>query len=73
MTNKTIVLADGTGNLGGRIIKELLKKDIEVQVLVRTSSNKEKIAEQERKSVISFQIIYNVINKNILDRLKLLV
>ncbi|MEC5158428.1 nucleoside-diphosphate-sugar epimerase [Chryseobacterium sp. MP_3.2] len=37
MTNKTVIVAGGTGNLGGRIIKELLKKDVEVWVHIRSS------------------------------------
>lgn len=44
---KTIIVAGGTGNLGSRIIKELLNKQVEVRVLVRSSSNKEKLASAE--------------------------
>ncbi|WP_143071370.1 NmrA family NAD(P)-binding protein [Kaistella jeonii] len=56
MPNKTIIIASETGNRGGRIIKELLKKDVEVRVLVRSSSNKEKIAELEQKFATCFPI-----------------
>lgn len=31
MTSKKTVVAGGTGNIGGRIIKTLLNKDIEVR------------------------------------------
>lgn len=47
MTNKTIIVAGGTGNLGGRIIKELLQKDVEVLVSVHSNNNKKKIATDE--------------------------
>lgn len=48
MDNKIIVVAGGTGNLGGRIIKALLDKGAEVRVLVRSTSDKEKINHLER-------------------------
>ena len=34
MLNKTIIVGGGTGNLGGRIIKELLQKEVEIQILI---------------------------------------
>ena len=59
MPNKTIIVAGGTGNLGGRIIKELLDKQVEVRVLVRSSSNQEKIAELEQLGVKIFTVDMN--------------
>lgn len=47
MTKKIIVVAGGTGNLGGRIIKALIDKGAEVRVLVRSTNDKEKIARLE--------------------------
>jgi nucleoside-diphosphate-sugar epimerase len=41
--NKIIVVAGATGNLGERIVKALLKKGAEVRILVRPTSNTEKI------------------------------
>lgn len=43
MSKKIIVVAGGTGNLGSRITKVLLQKGAEVRVLVRSSSDNEKI------------------------------
>ncbi|MEO6168429.1 MAG: NmrA family NAD(P)-binding protein [Chitinophagales bacterium] len=48
MSKKIIVVAGGTGNLGGRIIKALLDKGAEVRVLVRSTSDKEKIVHLEK-------------------------
>ncbi len=45
---KFIVIAGGTGNLGGRIIKALIEKGVEVQALVLSTSDKEKIVFLER-------------------------
>ncbi|MBO0933144.1 NmrA family NAD(P)-binding protein [Fibrella aquatilis] len=45
--NNTIVVAGATGNLGGRIVRELLKKGATVRVLVRPSSNREAVAKLE--------------------------
>lgn len=39
MNQKIIIVAGGTGNLGGRIVKALLNRGAEVRVLVRPSSN----------------------------------
>jgi nucleoside-diphosphate-sugar epimerase len=41
--SKVIVVAGATGNLGERIVKALLKKGAEVRILVRSTSNAEKI------------------------------
>ena len=59
MTNKIIIIAGGTGNLGGRIIKELLKKEVEVRVLVRSSSSQDKIAELEQLGAKIFTVDMN--------------
>lgn len=48
MTKKIIVVAGGTGNLGGRIIKALIDKGAEVRALVRSTSDREKIIFLER-------------------------
>jgi uncharacterized protein YbjT (DUF2867 family) len=40
----TILVAGGTGNLGGRIIKALIKRGAEVRAIVRQGSEPEKIA-----------------------------
>lgn len=48
MHKKIIAVAGGTGNLGGRIVKVLLKKGAEVSVLVRKESNSQKTFELER-------------------------
>ncbi len=42
--NKIIVVAGGTGELGHRIIKALLTKNVEVRALVRAGSDKTKVA-----------------------------
>lgn len=39
MINKTIIVASETGNLASRIIKVLLKKELEVPVLALSTSN----------------------------------
>jgi len=59
MPEKTIIVAGGTGNLGGRIIKALLKKEVEVRVLVRSGSNKEKIAALEQLGAKIFTVDMN--------------
>ena len=41
MNKKIIVVAGGTGNLGGQIVNALLQLNAEVRVLVRPTSNKE--------------------------------
>jgi NAD(P)-dependent dehydrogenase (short-subunit alcohol dehydrogenase family) len=40
---KTIVVAGGTGNLGNRIVRELLKRDAVIRAIVRPSTDPEKI------------------------------
>jgi hypothetical protein len=44
----TILVAGATGNLGERIVKALVTKDAEVRVLVRASSNREKVNALEK-------------------------
>lgn len=48
MSKKVIVVAGGTGNLGGRIIKALLDKGAEVRALVRSTSDIKKISHLEQ-------------------------
>jgi uncharacterized protein YbjT (DUF2867 family) len=40
---KIIVVAGATGNLGGKIIKALLTKDVEVRAIVRLETDKKKL------------------------------
>lgn len=47
MSKPIIVVAGGTGNLGGKIVKALLEKGAEVRVLVRPTSNTNKIKQLE--------------------------
>lgn len=42
MSKQIIVVAGGTGNLGGRIINALIDKGAEVRALVRSTSDKKK-------------------------------
>jgi len=48
MSKQIIVVAGGTGDLGGRIIKALLNKGAEVRVLVRSTSDIKKISHLEQ-------------------------
>ncbi|MBC7904259.1 MAG: NmrA family NAD(P)-binding protein, partial [Gemmatimonadaceae bacterium] len=41
---KRILVAGGTGDLGGRLVKALIKKEAEVVAIVRLNSEKEKVA-----------------------------
>ena len=45
---KIILVAGATGNLGKRIVKALLQKEVEVRVVVRESSDLEKINTLEK-------------------------
>ncbi|GAB3494124.1 hypothetical protein GCM10027341_09880 [Spirosoma knui] len=47
----TILIAGGTGNLGGRIIRELLTRGANVRALVRSSSDDEKVKKLEQQGV----------------------
>lgn len=46
-----VVVAGGTGDLGGRIVKALLERGAEVRVVVRSSSDRAKIGELEKIGV----------------------
>ena len=48
---KIIVIAGATGDLGGRIAKALLKKNVEVRALVRASTDIEKIKKLQQLGV----------------------
>lgn len=39
---QTILIAGGTGNLGGRIIRDLIKRGAEVRAIVRQETDSEK-------------------------------
>ena len=47
----TILMAGGTGNLGGRIIKDLLRKGADVRVIVRSGTEDAKIRALEQQGV----------------------
>jgi nucleoside-diphosphate-sugar epimerase len=53
---KIIVVAGATGNLGGKIVKALLAKDVEVRAIVRLETNPNKIKALEEKGVKVFQM-----------------
>ena len=53
---KIILIAGGTGNLGQRIIKALLKKGAEVRVVVRPGSDIDKIKNLENPGVKVFKV-----------------
>jgi nucleoside-diphosphate-sugar epimerase len=53
---KIIVVAGATGDLGGRIVKALLKKGAEVRALVRSSSDIDKVKKLEQIGVKIFKI-----------------
>jgi nucleoside-diphosphate-sugar epimerase len=48
---RIIVVAGGTGDLGGRIVRALLERGADVRVLVRPSSDRAKIAKLEKAGV----------------------
>ena len=45
---KTILVAGATGNLGLRIVKALVKEDVEVRALVRSDGDAEKMKTLEK-------------------------
>ncbi|MBD2756674.1 NmrA family NAD(P)-binding protein [Spirosoma validum] len=47
----TILVAGATGNLGGRIVRELLKRGAEVRALVRPSSDEKKVDALKQQGV----------------------
>lgn len=49
--NTSILVAGGTGNLGGRIIKSLLNKGASVRTIVRIGTDKEKVTQLEQQGV----------------------
>ena len=53
---RIIVVAGATGNLGGKIIKALLAKDIEVRAIVRLETEIKKIKDLEQMGVQVFQV-----------------
>jgi len=57
---KTILVAGGTGNLGGRIIKALIDQGAEVRIVVRPGSDIEKLNKLEKLGVKVFKV--NMLN-----------
>ncbi|RYC68571.1 MULTISPECIES: aromatic alcohol reductase [Spirosoma] len=55
----TILVAGGTGNLGGRIINALLDRGADVRALVRLSSDDDKVQELEQRGVRVFRVDMN--------------
>ena len=53
---KIILVAGATGNLGERIVKSLLQKDVEVRVVVRQSSDIEKVNALEKLGATVYQL-----------------
>ena len=53
---KIIVVAGATGNLGGKITKALLTKDVEVRAIVRLETDIKKIKDLEQKGVKVFPV-----------------
>jgi uncharacterized protein YbjT (DUF2867 family) len=53
---KIIVVAGATGNLGSKIVKSLLAKDVEVRAIVRLETDDKKIKDLEQKGVKVFQV-----------------
>ena len=51
-----ILVAGATGNLGGRIVSALLKKEIEVRAVVRSSSDIKKIKQLETLGVKIYKV-----------------
>ena len=56
---KIIVVAGGTGNLGGRIVKALLGKNAEVRVLVRSATDPKKITVLEQMGAKVIAVNFN--------------
>ena len=56
MNSKTIVVAGGTGNLGGRIIKVLLKKGTDVRAIVRLNTDEAKVKKLEQQGAKVIQV-----------------
>ncbi len=64
---KTILVAGATGNLGGKIIDELLKLGVHVRAVVREQTLPEKIANLESKGVKVF--VADMLNKKELSKI----
>jgi uncharacterized protein YbjT (DUF2867 family) len=54
--SKIIVVAGGTGNLGGRIIKSLISKNVIVHAVVRKDTDPEKVAILEKMGAKVFRV-----------------
>ena len=61
--NSKILIAGGTGNLGGRIIRSLLIKGVEVHAIVRLNTPSDKIKGLEEKGVKVFKVNMMDINE----------
>lgn len=59
----TILVAGGTGNLGGRIVNELLKKGAEVRVVVRSDSAVDKIEKLEESGAEIVRVDMNNVSE----------
>ena len=53
---QTIVVAGGTGNLGGRIISALVDKGADVRAIVRPDTDKAKVEKLEQQGVTVVQV-----------------
>ena len=53
---KIIVVAGGTGDLGGRVVKALLDKNAEIRAIVRLNSDAQKIMKLEQMGVMVFRV-----------------
>lgn len=53
---KIVLVAGGTGNIGERLVKELLKQGADVRVLARLSSDSKKISKLKALGVEVFQV-----------------
>ena len=60
---KIILVAGATGNLGERIVKALLQKEVEVRVVVRQSSDIEKVNALEKLG----STVYKIDNWNVAE------
>jgi nucleoside-diphosphate-sugar epimerase len=56
---KIIAIAGATGNLGGKIVKSLLAKNVEVRAIVRLETDLKKIKNLEQQGVKVFQVDTN--------------
>jgi NAD(P)-dependent dehydrogenase (short-subunit alcohol dehydrogenase family) len=54
--NKLILVAGATGNLGRKICRELIKKNISVRAIIRKDSNPKKIEELEKMGVETIKV-----------------